>query len=101
MRERLWQHRMAAMPVAIVTVALLSVLVYKAIGSPWPLALSTTLFNAPWWAGLSYLYVRTARKRKRASEKRGIISYIRYPAHDQAHCKTGGQAAPPSASRIG
>lgn len=67
------------MPVAIVTVALLSILVYWASGTPWPLALSTTLFNALWWAGLACLYMREARKRKRALEKQGIISYIRYP----------------------
>ena len=70
---------MAAYPLAIVLVASVSLLVYWTNTTLWPRAVFTTLFNLVWWAGLYYLYVRQARKRKRALEKRGIFVYIRYP----------------------
>ncbi|MHA7306048.1 hypothetical protein ACX80E_12510 [Arthrobacter sp. TMN-49] len=79
MREWLWQHRMATIPLAIVLMALVSLLAYWASGFSWPAPLFLTLFNALLWAGLFCLYVRKARIRKRTLERQGIISYIRYP----------------------
>lgn len=57
----------------------MSLMVYSASETPWPFPLFTTLLNIVWWAGLSYLYVRQARKRKRTLEKQGVFVYIRYP----------------------
>lgn len=79
MREWLWQHRMAVIPLAILLMTLLSLLAYVASGNSWSFGLYSTLFNLMWWGGLYYLYARETRKRKSALEKRGIFIYLRYP----------------------
>ena len=79
MREWLWQHRMAVIPLVIVLMALATLLAYRASGNTWSFGLFSTLFNLIWWGGLYYLYARAARKRKSALEKRGIFVYLRYP----------------------
>ncbi|WP_315913149.1 hypothetical protein [Arthrobacter sp. lap29] len=79
MREWLWQHKMIAIPLMIVLMAMVSVLVYAASGNAWTYGIFSTLFNLLWWGGLSYLFARESRKRKAALEERGIFLYLRYP----------------------
>ena len=79
MREWFWQHRMVAIPLLIVVMALVSLLAYRSSGNTWSFGLFSTLFNLVWWGGLYFLYAREAKKRKSALEKRGIFVYLRYP----------------------
>ncbi len=79
MREWLWQHRAAVIPTVIVLMTLGSLLAYRASGNAWTIGLFSTVFNLVWWGGLYFLYLREARKRKSALEKRGLFVYLRYP----------------------
>ncbi|MBP3044022.1 hypothetical protein KKR91_05290 [Arthrobacter jiangjiafuii] len=79
MREWIWRHRAVVFPLAALLATAAVLLILRANGTPWQMAVFFTLFNSLWWFGLLYLYLRRDQTRKSALEKQGTLVYLRYP----------------------
>lgn len=96
MREWFWRHRLVSVLAAVVLANVAGLAVYRASGTPWPIALFNTVINVLLFAGVTYFYWRQDRNRRDALNKQGTLVYLRYPGAPEGSLQdrwAGGTAA--------